>query len=49
MGGVAGAAGDQQTQQEMVAANAQAAQQKQNELKAKVAPLALAPFSSSHT
>ena len=41
IGGVAGAAGDQQTQQEMAAANAQAAQQKQNELKAKIAPLAL--------
>lgn len=41
IGGIAGAAGDPQTQQEMVTANQQAAQQKQNELKAKVAPLAL--------
>lgn len=42
IGGIAGAAGDPNTQQQMVAANQQAEAQKQNELKAKIAPLGLA-------
>jgi hypothetical protein len=41
IGGLAGAAGNTQTQQEMATANQQAAAQKQNELKAKIAPLSL--------
>jgi hypothetical protein len=41
IGGVAGAAGDQQTQQEMVTANQQEAVRKQNEMKGKIAPFLL--------
>src|ERR1700722_14214592 len=41
VGGVAGAAGDTNTQQEMLQANQKAQQDQQNALKAKIAPLSL--------